>query len=88
MKRVWMGVLVATVMGCAEDRWMAIVYPDSSNLIVYELAGEYSDLETCRAASLARLRTLGASITGDYECGSNCERDEEFDWWVCEETAQ
>ena len=57
-------------------------------MIVYELAGEYSDLETCRAAAEDRLYALGASASGDYECGSNCERQDDLDWRVCEETAQ
>lgn len=72
--------------GARPERWLATVYPDAGNLIVYENAGEYADFETCRAAALARLRALGAESSGSYECGLNCERDETVDAWICEST--
>lgn len=58
-----------------DENWTAFVYPNSSNLQVYEENAGFETLENCRAAALQRLIELDATNVGDYECGLNCKAD-------------
>jgi hypothetical protein len=79
--------LLASVVACGSDRWLATVYPNKSNLLNHRNLGEFPTLEECRAAAQQYLRDTGASERGDYECGRNCRRETEpVEIYFCEET--
>ena len=69
------------------DRWNAVVYPDRNDLAVDIRLGEFASLETCRAAALTKIDTLGVGEVADYECGLNCE-PYLVDMLMCEETTR
>ena len=57
-----------SVASCQQsDQWLAIVYPDAQNPIVYRYVGSYPTLGACRIAASSWV-VEGA----DYECGLNC----------------
>ena len=65
--------LAPAIAACADaDNWRGDVYPDGSDLTRSIHIGNYESLEACRAAAQAKLRELGATEAGDYECGLNC----------------
>ena len=68
------------------DEWLGHVYPNSDNLLYDINIGKYESLESCRDAAIERLKRGGWLITGDYECGLNCEFDGELGIYICEET--
>ncbi|MFN8996514.1 MAG: hypothetical protein ACK5X3_23015 [Pseudomonadota bacterium] len=75
-----------------EDRWTAFVYPDIENIpnagdVQNYTIGDYKSFEECQEAAVARVnnnyRTTGKQ--GDYECGLNCtKRDEYGGLLICE----
>lgn len=68
------------------DRWSGYAYPARNAPIVQRETGSYSSLADCRAASQAYLRGIGATYTGDYECGKNCSATGGLS--VCEVTSR
>jgi hypothetical protein len=58
--------------GCESETWSGVVYPDATNLTRHFSVGDFDSLEDCRAAAVDRIHRMGASRTGDYECGLNC----------------
>lgn len=74
-------------VGFSEDEWSGFVYPDRNNLSRHQFVGVYGSLDDCRAAANAIIRQAQWS-SSDYECGLNCEPDEDLGGLlVCEETA-
>lgn len=81
-------VLTASLLGCSRPPiYEAFAYPDRSDLLDYRRLGTYPSLAECRTAARAYLARLGASDTGDYECGREC-RPSGIDpnVWICKET--
>jgi hypothetical protein len=74
--------------GCSHDRWEPVVYPSRGNLTDYRRVSEQETLEECRAAAKKKLAELGATDSGDYECGLNCDSGSHHDMKICKETAR
>ena len=70
-------VLALALMFCAPsstaNTWRADVYPDRNDLTKSRFIGTFDSLEACREAARKALRDLGATESGDYECGKNCK---------------
>ncbi len=84
-------VLAVAVMlaACGENTWRADVYPDRNNLSESKFIGTFDSLEACREAAKNALEEIGATDSGDYECGKNCKPmfpQLEDSVQVCEET--
>ncbi|WP_261873178.1 hypothetical protein [Vibrio rarus] len=67
------------------DEWMGFVYPDKANLWNDRDVGTLSTLEECREKSLDALRMIGATHSGSYECGLNCDTSKGKPY-ICEKT--
>jgi len=82
--------IVATfLIGCSNDRWYAIFYPDKSDLSEYQILGVYSTIDDCRMAVLAYKPEAEDWSRSDYECGLSCEfREDLGDHLVCDDTQQ
>ena len=91
--KVWSGALISILLvGCAEPNdWRGWVYPDAADLTQDIMLGSFKSLDQCRAAALRvgqELKT-NTGVAFDYECGRNCEMDEELGGlYVCEETVR
>ncbi len=68
-----------------EDKWTAFVYPDIENIpnagdVKNYTIGNFKSFEECQSAAVARInnnyRTTGKQ--GDYECGLNCTKHDEY----------
>ena len=68
-----MALLVLLAAPAFAADWRGDVYPDRSNLNQSRFIGTFDSLDACREAALDALRQLGASDSGDYECGKNCK---------------
>jgi hypothetical protein len=64
--------LLALLAGCSGDTYDSYVYPDKLELDDPIALGQFTSLQACREASLAKLKTLDAQTKGDYVCGKNC----------------
>lgn len=81
-------VIALFVSGCS-DRWEGFVYPNKNNLSTFVNIGSFETLESCRAKSIARLDALSKRLTGDYECGKNCDSGAKLGGLkICEETVR
>jgi hypothetical protein len=77
---------------CA-DSWHAFVYPDKTNLKFSARLGPFKSLNECRANATERLvvfsKQTNPGVTGDYECGKNCDDGGKRDGVaICEETVR
>lgn len=80
MQRIALCAALVAVAACdADERWLAVVYPDRNDLTNYQIAGEYSTIGDCLDAAR---REAGPS--GAYECGLNCTQRDSMN--VCERT--
>ena len=78
-----------TYTACGENTWRADVYPDRNHLTESKFIGTFASLEACREAAKNALQEIGATDSGDYECGKNCKPmfpEIEDSVQVCEET--
>jgi len=71
---------------CSEE-WSGVVYPDSNNLNKSVGIGKFSSLEACRDAAFYHIEE-NKFTNADYECGLNCNYNKDYDFEVCEKTAQ
>lgn len=69
-----------------KDSWVAIYYPDASNLYEDERSGPLDSLDDCRSWVQSQRSIRRFKGGDDYECGKNCEYDAGADLHVCEET--
>jgi len=67
--------------------WTGIVYPDASNLLIFERVGDFASLDTCLTTAITKVNSFAAPNSADYECGLNCKpSDFDPDRMICEET--
>lgn len=82
-------VISAAFTGGCGEQWTGIVYPDKRDLTRSQQTGVFSTLEACRSACASRLDAMSASVRGDYECGLNCEANDDLGGiLVCEKTVR
>ena len=90
-------LLLATALmlgACSGAEWTAFVYPDIENVpnadqVQNYTIGNFRSFEECQAAAIDRLRANYAATgrEGDYQCGYNCrKRDEYGGLLICQET--
>lgn len=72
LRRWALAFLLALCAGCSGDTYDSYVYPDKLELDDPIALGQFSSLQACREASLAKLKELNAQAAGDYVCGQNC----------------
>jgi len=94
MKNVLGIILVVIIIWGAvnffsSDEWLPTYYPNPSDLTTYSNGPIFDTLEQCRdwvdAEAIRRGQALGEY---DYECGLNCELDNTYGLFVCDETVQ
>ena len=68
------------------EEWTGYVYPDKTNLSRYVKSGTFDSLENCRWSSIQVLKAGNNQLSGDYECGLNCEIKSGLN--VCKETTR
>jgi hypothetical protein len=69
------------------DRFMPTYYPNPSDLTMFSNGPEVDSLSACRDwINSEALRNSQNAGEYDYECGLNCNFDDKFDIFVCEDT--
>ncbi len=75
--------------GCAgSETWLGFYYPDSGDLTVYQTSGELESLDECRdwVDEQNSYYNPYGTRNYDYECGSNCQYNSDYDMYSCDET--
>ena len=66
--------------------WSAIVYPERTNRIKFDVTARFKTFSYCREAAIERMNAIQINGGGDYECGYKCELSGDPDRMnVCEE---
>lgn len=75
------------LIGCLEEKWEGFVYPNAKNLTISRNIGVFSSLEECRDVALSTLSSINSVHAGDYECGLNCDTNNNLEGLnICEKT--
>jgi len=76
--------------GCTNQTWIGFYYPDANDLTIYRESSPLSNLEECRDWVDGYQQELNPTgeRDDDYECGRGCQKDREFDGYVCKETVR
>lgn len=88
LKAACLSLIGLALTGCFKEEWEGFVYPNKNNLTYYQSIGVFSSLESCSDAAYGRLYQLNATTRGTYECGLNCEYNNDMGLKVCERTAR
>lgn len=87
MKKYLVILAFLSLTGCWGEEWLGLVYPDRSDLTKDIVIGSYSSFEQCQSAAISWLRTYNFQISGDYECGLNCDTSHGKPY-LCETTSK
>ena len=77
-----------TVPVTAKDVWKGHLYPNSSDLRDNIYIGDYPSFDACRDTAINILRRTEWISTGAFECGLNCQYEEEWGTYICKETVE
>lgn len=66
------------------DAWIAFVYPDQTNDLIYQTIFDLDSYEDCRAEAIEMMGMMNWN-EAVYECGRDCEYQSILGIYVCEE---
>lgn len=71
------------------EEWLPIYYPEPDNLTTYSIGPIVDTLDECRDWVDSETKRRDQSIDEyDYECGLNCDLDNNYELLVCEKTVR
>lgn len=94
---MWLiGIVIAIFVGVpalftlfSQGRWLPTYYPNPSDLTTYSNGPMLDSLDQCRDwIDSEAMRRNQESGEYDYECGLNCDLDNQYGIFVCDKTTQ